>query len=124
MDLSYDEAIDTRCGGCGESAEGWAFASDGRRVYVCPDCAEALYRYVPEDNIGVAPHPKAQFCRACERLTLTEDMNHQRRCPDCRGAAGDRQMEEQEPGAEAPPQVQAARADAEGAVEWDDEQER
>lgn len=122
MDLSYDEDIDTRCRGCGESAEGWAFAADGRRVYVCPDCVEPLYRYVPEGNVGVAPHPQADFCRACERLTLQDDLNHQSRCPDCRGAAGDREIQEQEPDDPAPPQVEAARADAQGAVEWESEQ--
>lgn len=96
MDLSYDDDIDTRCAGCGASAEGWAFRADGTRAYVCPDCAEAVYRYAAEEQVGVAPHPHAQFCNVCDRLTLLDDLNYQQRCPDCQGAAGDRAEREQE----------------------------
>lgn len=128
MDLSYDEAIDTRCRGCGESAAGWTFATDGRRVYVCPACVEALYRYTDGSDDGGPPHPDGQFCRACDRLTLQSDLNHQHRCPECRGAAGERQSQQSEGAGNTgddptPPQVQAARADAQGAVEWDSEQD-
>lgn len=122
MDLSYDDAIDTLCRGCGESASGWAFAADGRRVYVCEDCAGSLYRYVSEEQVGVAPHPRGQFCRVCNRLTLDTDLNHQKRCPDCRGAAGDR-AEQDAPAEDAPPEVAVAQADAQGAVDWDEDED-
>jgi len=101
MDLSYDEDIDTRCLGCGASAAGWTFASDGTRVYVCPDCAETIHRYTPEENIGEAPHPRAQFCRGCDRLTFLSDLSHQRRCPDCQGDSTDGDDTEAVPPAEA-----------------------
>lgn len=124
MDLSYDDDIDTRCAGCSQSAAGWAFASDGRRLYVCPDCAEAVHRYTPEENVGVAPHPRAEFCRSCERLTFVEQMNHQKRCPDCQHGAGERAEEEADPGpdSDAPPEVAAAQADMAGQVDWDEDE--
>jgi len=122
MDLGYQEDIDTKCAGCGGDAWGWAFASDGRRVYVCPDCAEPLTRYTDPAEIGVAPHPRAQFCKACNRLTFGSDLSAQKRCPDCRGAARSRAQAENQPAPEdVPPEVAAAAADAQGAVEWDDE---
>ncbi|AGM11195.1 hypothetical protein M197_gp30 [Haloarcula hispanica tailed virus 2] len=126
MDLSHDDAIDTACRGCGGSAEGWAFAGDGRRVYVCADCAQSLHRYTPEGNVGVAPHPRAQFCRVCDRLTLNDHLNHQLRCPDCEGAAGDRAEAESPAGAapeDTPPEVAVAQADAEGAIDWDEDED-
>lgn len=118
MDLSYDDDIDTRCGGCGASAAGWTFASDGKRVYVCPDCSDALYRYVPKETIGEAPHPRAQFCRSCERLTFLDDLNHQKRCPDCQHGAGER--EEDTDSEDTPPEVAVAQADQAGDIDWDD----
>lgn len=124
MDLSYDDDIDTLCRGCGASAAGWAFGKDGRRIYVCPDCAEAAHRYTPEGNVGVAPHPRAEFCTGCERLTFTSDLNHQRRCPDCLHGAGDREEEERDqgPDEDAPPEVAAAQADMAGQVDWDEDE--
>lgn len=119
MDLSYADDIDTRCR-CGNEAAGWAFGDDGRRIYVCPDCAEGIYRFVPDEMVGVAPHPRAERCRVCERVTLTDHLSHQKRCKDCQGLSA----EEAEQAAvglsgDVPPELAAAQADAEGAVDYD-----
>lgn len=121
MDLSYEDDIDTLCAGCGGDAAGWTFSSDGRRVYVCEDCAGAIDRYDETDD--GEPHPRGQLCRTCSRLTHLSDLNHQRRCPDCEGSAGDRAAEEARGvSEEAPPGVAAAAADAQGAVDWDEDE--
>jgi predicted Fe-S protein YdhL (DUF1289 family) len=89
MDLSYEADIDTRCAGCGDSAVGWAFAPDGTRRYVCADCAGAVERHTGPETETEA-HPRADFCRACGRLTLARALTAQTQCPDCIGAAGER----------------------------------
>ena len=138
MHLSSEDAIDTHCAGCGGSASGWTFASDGRRVYVCADCADPITRYDGPEAEPTEEHPQAQFCRACDRLTKEADLSHQLRCPECRGEAGDRQLSEQAGQVEQVNQEQqeqqeeqvetdggvtlplaAARADAEGRIDWD-----
>lgn len=88
MNCAYEDEIDTPCRGCGDSASGWAFRADGTRVYVCVDCAHELYRNVEvtKDNAeyGGNPHPNAQFCGDCEKLTFLDDLLPGGICTDCR----------------------------------------
>lgn len=119
MDTSYSGDIDTACEGCGGDAAGWAFASDGRRVYACADCAGAVERHGEAEEA----HPDAQFCRSCGRLTLSRSLTHQHRCPECRHGAGERAEEEAVKGGDwdMSPGHAAAIADAQGAVDWEGE---
>lgn len=121
MDLSHGDNIDTLCQGCNEPADGWAFRSDGTRVYVCSDCAGAIHRYTPDENIGAAPHPRAMFCTSCDRLTYLEDLTHQRRCPDCKHGAAERDQGDGEPDVVGSKMAVAA-ADAQGAIDWDEDE--
>lgn len=68
---------------CSEEAVTWVNTPTGSRRYLCEDHAAYLFRYGIEPD-DVEDHPRGELCQSCMRPTLYDDLNHARKCPDCR----------------------------------------
>jgi len=90
MELTHGDAIDSLCRPCRSKgrrreAVDWSTGTDGRRYYVCTECAKELTRFGRDiEDLPETPH--GQPCQGCSKMTLTEDLHPgSKRCPTCEG---------------------------------------